>query len=211
MRLSQSTLFQLCCASFLAGALLSIFWDFLYAMRLGLMPTRCRYSIPAIQKLYTNRIHKGTKEKKKGLQMAIFFGDVLFCLVSAITVIFLLYWLNNGAFRAAALLCMALGFYLCRISISKGACWLFQWMAFGVEALAYVLCVPFKRLFAIILTNCKKNAQKRHFKHLLKQRKNYTKQVLRNVDKTLERFLPINSKSRMQKGNDHARKSKKAV
>lgn len=211
MQLSQSALFQLGCASFLAGVLLSFFYDFLYAMRLLLMPSKSRYSVSTIQKLRAARIKKETKERKKGLQVAVFLGDVLFCLASAITLILLLYWLNNGSFRAAAPLCMTLGFYLCRISISKGVRWAFQWIVFGIETFILTLCLPIKRLFAAIVTKCKKNSEKRRQKRLAIQRKSYTKQELQNIDKAAQRLLPIDSKSRMQKGDNRATKSKKAV
>ena len=211
MRLSQSALFQLCCASFLAGVILSFFYDFLYATRLFLMPSKCRYSVLTIQKLRASRIKEGTKARKKGLRAAVFFCDVLFCLVSAITLVLLLYWLNNGSFRVAAPLCMSLGFYLCRISISRGIRWGFQWMAFGIETFILALCMPIKRLFIAIAAKCQKHAQKRRQKRLSIQRKKYTKQELTSIDKAAQRILPIDSKTRMQKGDNRATKSKKAV
>ncbi len=211
MRLSQSALFQLCCASFLAGVILSFFYDFLYATRLFLMPSKCRYSVLTIQKLRASRIKEGTKARKKGLRAAVFFCDVLFCLASAITLVLLLYWLNNGSLRVAAPLCMSLGFYLCRISISKGIRWGFQWMAFGIETFILALCMPIKRLFITIAAKCQKHAQKRRQKRLSIQRKKYTKQELTSIDKAAQRILPIDSKTRMQKGDNHAAKSKKAV
>lgn len=211
MQLSQSALFQLCCASFFAGVLLSFFCDFLYTMRLWLMPSHLRYTVPTIQKLCAARIMKKGKGKGWGLQVATFFGDVFLCLASALTLILLLYWLNNGAFRAAAPLCMAFGFYFCHISLSKGVRWGFQWVVFGTEMLVYTLLRPLKYLFGIIVEKHKKNAQKRHIKCLAKQRQIYTKQELQHLEKAAMRLLPIDLKSRMQKGDDHATKSKKAV
>lgn len=211
MRLSQSVLFYLCCASFLAGVLLSLFCDFLYMMRLFLAPSQSRYTVQTIQKLRSSRFQKRTKERKKRLQIDIFFGDVLFCLVSALTLILLLYWLNNGAFRAAAPLCMAVGFYLCHMSVSKGVRFVLQWVAFGIETVIYTLCIPFKRLFAFVAINCKKKAEKRRRQHLVKQRQNYTKQELQNIDKAAIRLLPIYEKSRMRKGDNRAKQRKKTV
>ena len=211
MHLSQSALFWLCCASFFAGILLSFLCDFLYAMRLWLLPSKSRYTILSIQKLRALCIKKRTKENKKGFQIAIFFGDILLCLASALMLVLLLYWLNNGAFRAAAPFCMALGFYLCHISISKGVRLAFQWVVFAIESFIYMLLRPFQRLFAIVLAKFQKNARKRYQKRLTKQRQIYTKQAIQNIEKSVERLLPIYSKSRMQKGDNRARKSKKAI
>ena len=175
------------------------------------MPSQSRYTIQAIQKLRAPRTQKRKKQKGRVLKASTFFGDVIFCLASALTLILLLYWLNNGAFRAAAPLCMALGFYLCRISISKYVYIALQWAVFGLETLIYILCLPFKRIFAWMTAICKKEAEKMHVKRLAKQRKNYTTQQLQNIDKAAVRLLPVYSKSRITKGDNHAPKSKKAV
>ena len=211
MQLSQSALFYLFCASFLAGLALSLFYDVLYCTRIWMMPPQIRYSVGAIQKMRVSRPQKRSAKKAKGLSVAVFFEDVLFCIVCALTLILLLYWLNNGAFRAAAPLFMAAGFFLWRISISKGFRIALQWIAFGIETVIYTLCIPIKRLFTWIVQKYKKNAQIRHIKRSAKQREAYTKQELQNIAKTAERLLPIEVKSRMQKGESHARKSKKAV
>ena len=191
--------------------MLSLFYDALYSTRIWLMPSPIRYSVPAIQKMRASRAKKGNAKKAKGLPVAVFLGDVLFCIVSALTLILLLYWLNNGAFRAAAPLFMAAGFFLWRISISKGFRIALQWIAFGIETVIYILCIPIKRLFTWIVQKYKKNAQIRHIKRSAKQREAYTKQELQNIAKTAERLLQIETKNRMQKGDSYARKSKKAV
>ena len=175
------------------------------------MPSNARYTVPAIQRMRASRIKKRKKEKKKGLQAAIFLNDVLFCIIAALALILLLYWLNNGAFRAAAPLCMALGFYLCRLSVSKYIRVALQWGVFGVETLVYTLCLPFKHLFIWVAKNYKKSAAKRHQARLIKQRKNYTKQELMHIDRVAARLLPIDSTNRMQKGDNRAKQSKKAV
>lgn len=211
MQLSQSALFYLLCASFLAGLMLSLFCDFLYMTRLWLVPLSDRYTVPTIQKLCISRTKKRTQKKKKGIGVAIFFGDVLFCLVSAITLILLLYWLNNGSFRAAAPLGLALGFWLCHISLSKGVRIILQWLAFGTETVFYTLLMPLKRLFDWIARTYQKNAQKRRQERFKKQRNIYTKQELENIEKAAQRLLPIYTKTRMQKGDRRARKTKKAV
>ncbi len=211
MQLSQSALFQLSCASFLAGFLLALFCDLLYMTRLWLMPSAIRYTAPTIQRLRASRVKKGSCKKRKGLRVAIFFGDVLLCLVSAVTLILLLYWLNNGAFRAAAPLCMAVGFWLWHISISKGVRVTLQWLAFGIEMVIYALLMPVKLLFDAIAKTHKKNAQIRHKTRLAKERRNYTKQELQNIERAAERLLPTYSKSRTQKGDNRAKQRKKAV
>ena len=175
------------------------------------MPSQIRYNVPAIQKIRALRIKKGSAKKTKGLPVALFFGDVLFCIVSALTLILLLYWLNNGAFRAAAPLFMAVGFFLWHISVSKGIRIALQWVAFGLETLINTLCAPLKRLFVWIARKHKKNAQIRHIKRCEKQREAYTKQELQNIAKAAQRLLPIDAKNRMKKGDGHARQNKKAV
>ena len=212
MQISQSALFRLCCASFLIGLLLALFYDFLYMTRLWLMPSNNRYTVPAIQNLRASRIKQKTAKKRNALHVVLFISDVFFCLVSALAIILLLYWLNNGAFRAVAPLCMALGFGLWRISVSKGVRIAFQWFAFGIETVIYTLLIPLKRLFTLIVRICKKKAQKRRYKRLTKQRQNYTKQHLQNIDRTVEQLLPIDVKTRMQKGDGRAKQnSKKTV
>lgn len=201
MQLSQSALFQLSCASFIAGLLLSFFCDILYMARLWLIPSDIRYTVPAIRKRYASRVKKGVPKKRRSLKIAIFLSDVFFCLVSAVTLILLLYWLNNGAFRAAAPFCMAIGFWLCHISISKWVRVTLQWLAFGIETVLYTLLLPIKRLFAWMAKTHKKNAQRRHLAHLSKQRQIYTKQELQNIEKTMGKLLPIRIKTRRQKGD----------
>ena len=87
MQLSQSALFYLSCASFLAGLMLSLLYDVLYSTRIWLMPSPIRYSVPAIQKMRASRAKKGNAKKAKGLPVAVFLGDVLFCIVSALALI----------------------------------------------------------------------------------------------------------------------------
>ncbi len=211
MRLSQSALLSLFGASFIAGLLLAFFCDVFYMTRLWLMPSNVRYTVPAIQKALTKRGKKGSAKACKGFTIAVFLGDVLLCLVGAIMLILILYWLNNGSFRATAPLCMAAGFGLWHSSISKGVRIALQWFAFGIETMLYTILKPFKLLFAWIARTLKKNAQKRHISRLAKERQTYTKQQLQNIDRTAEMLLSTNSNSRTQKGDHHARKSKKAV
>ena len=55
---------------------------------------------PGARLASTNK--KETLKKSKSLRVTIFGDDVLICLMGAIALILLLYWHNNGAFRAAA-------------------------------------------------------------------------------------------------------------
>ena len=211
MRISQSTLFYLCCVSFLVGLLLALLYDFLYMTRLWLMPGNKRYTVMAIQKLRAARIKEGRSDARKGIRAVLFLDDVFFCLVVALAIILVLYWLNNGAFRAAAPLCMVLGFGLFRATLSKGVRIVLQWFAFGVETVLYMLLMPFKRLFAYIAKLCQKSVQKQRQKRLFKQRQANTKQALQNIERTAQGLLPIYANVKIQKGEGRARKSKKAV
>ncbi|MBQ4274509.1 MAG: spore cortex biosynthesis protein YabQ [Clostridia bacterium] len=211
MQISQSALFYLCAASFLVGLALALLYDFLYMMRLWLIPSEVRYHIPRIQELRASRIKKGSAKKHKWGSVVLFLQDVLFCLVCAITVILLLYWLNNGAFRAAAPICMAVGFWLWHISLSKGVRVALEWLAFGIETVIYALLMPIKRLFAFLAGMCKRIAQKRHQKRLANKRKIYTKQTVHNFEKAVQMLLPTYTISRTQKGDGRAKQNKKAV
>ena len=211
MRLSQSAFFQLSLASFIAGLLLSFLYDFLYVTRLWLMPSGIRYTVPTIQRLCGKRIKNRKPKKCTNLRAVIFFQDVLICLVGAITLILLLYWINNGTFRATAPLFLAIGFWLCHSLASKGARIALQWLAFGIETILYTLLMPFKRLFGWAARVCKANAQKRHLSRLAKERQNYTRRELQNIDGAIKKLLSIPVKSRTQKGERRARKNKKSI
>ena len=211
MQISQSALFYLCAASFLVGLALALLYDFLYMMRLWLIPSEVRYHIPRIQELRASRIKKGSVKKHKWGSVVLFLQDVLFCLVCAIAVILLLYWLNNGAFRAAAPICMAAAFGLWHISLSKGVRVALEWLAFGFETVIYALLMPIKRLFAFLAGMCKRIAQKRHQKRLANKRKTYTKQTLQNIERAQQTLLPTYTILRTQKGDGRAKQNKKAV
>ena len=214
MQISQSALFCLCCASFLAGILLSLFYDALYMMRLWSIPSDCRYTVTKINALRASRTKKKTKGKRHLHRVSLFFGDILFCLVGALTLILLLYWLNNGAFRAAAPLCMALGFWLWHVSISKAARIAFQWLTFGIETAIRTLLIPIKCLTRWMAKIACKVIQKQRIKCRRKQRRTYTRKELEQIDRAVQRLLPLYnvSKTRMQKGASRAKaSSKKAV
>ena len=211
MQFSQSAIFQLVCASFLAGLILALFCDVLYIARLWLKPPAIRYTVPAIQRIYARRIKESVPKKHRGLRAAVFLHDLLLCLVGAITLILLLYRYNNGAFRAAAPLCAAVGFGMWFGLVSKGMRAALQWLTFCIEMAIYTLIMPLRRLLAWGVRAYKKNAQKRRLARLVKERKRYTKHVLRSIDKNVEGLLPIYERSRMQKGERFARKTKKAI
>lgn len=145
------------------------------------------------------------------MQIAIFLEDVLFCLAGALSLILLLYWFNNGVFRATAPMCMAIGFYLCHISISKVVRKVFQWIVFGAESFICILCLPFKCLYSTIVVSYKRDIENRRQKRKAKKRQVYTKQAFQSIDKAVEQLLPIGEKSRMRKGDGSAKQRKEAV
>ena len=210
MRFSQSAFFQLACASFIAGLMLSLVYDIFYCTRIWLIPSQARYAVPAIQKMRSSRIKKGSASKPKLLPVVVFFGDVFFCIMGAITLILLLYWLNNGIFRATAPLLMTIGFFLCHISASRKIRIAMQWVAFGTETLIYTLCIPIKRLMCWIIEKHQKNARIKHQKRCAKKRETYTKQQFQSIGTTAEKLLSIN-KNRMRKGDSYAKCRKKAI
>ena len=191
MHLSQSAIFQLCVASLCAGGLLSLLFDVLGVIQIWLTSPYQRYTVPKIQALYYTRLKSKKAKKRRGLRVVIFFEDMLFCIVGAITLVLLLYWLNNGAFRAVAPLSMAIGFALCHVSVSKWVGAMLQWIAFGTETLVYWFCLPFKRLFAIIVAKLHQNAQKRRKKRLARRRRNFTNKEIQNIAKVANKLLPL--------------------
>ena len=211
MQISQSALLYLCVAGFLAGLMLALLYDLLYMMRLWVTPTEKRYRVRAIQRLRTSRIKKGSRKKPKRMKVVLFLQDVFFCFACAITNILLLYWLNNGVFRAAAPICMAVGFWLWHISISKWVRAALEWLTFGIEMGIYTLLMPLKRLFAFFAKMCKRYAQKWHQRYLAKKRQAYTKQTMQHTEKAAQGLLPIYTILRTQKGDKRAKQNKKAV
>lgn len=175
------------------------------------MPVQIRYSVPSIQKMRASHVKKGSSHKAKGLHIATFFEDVIFCIVSALVLILLLFWLNNGEFRVVAPLFMAAGFFLWHISLSKGIRIALQWCAFGIEVIIHILCTPFKHLFEWILQKHKRNALSRHIKRCRKQRETYTKKELQDITEAAQRLLPMETNNRMQKGDSHAKRRKKTI
>ena len=214
MQPSQLSFFRLSYASFSAGILISILCDLLFTMRLWLLPSGARYTVPLIQRLYQKCIKKRVDKKKhRGLHPVTFLCDVLLCLIAAVTLILLLYRFNNGTFRATAPLCMAIGFFLCHKSISIGVRIALQWLAFIIEVVLYMLVFPIKRAFHCILTVCKKKVRKWRLKHLEKIRIAHTKQQFQNIEGAVAKLLPVDKKTeKTQKGDRRAKqRSKKTV
>ena len=190
---------------------MALFYDFLYMTRLWLLPSEKRYTVATIQRLRALRVKKGSAKRQIGFRIALFCDDVLFCIVGAVTLILLLYWLNDGAFRAAAPLCMGVGFavwYLCLSKLSRIA---LQWVAFGVETVIAALLLPIKRLVTAIVKISVQNAQKQRQKRLARRRKLYTRQELQHIERAVGVLLSVNTNLKIQKGEGRARKGKKAV
>ena len=213
MQFSQPATLRLWCASFVAGLLLALFYDFLYATRLYLLPIDKRYTVAAIQSSRILLSKKETKpiKKTKLFSVVLFFEDFFFCIVSALAGILVLYWLNNGMFRATALLCIAFGFWIWHISISKIIRATFQWFVFGIEVALNTLLVPIKRLLLAIAKKRKERLQKKKEKRLHKRRQEYTKKELQSIDRVAMRLLQMDDQL-IQKGEGRAKQQhKKAI
>lgn len=212
MPASQSALLQLYLLGFLTGAGLSFLYDLLYMLRLWLLPAKKRYTAPAVARIYAQRVsQKPNREKGRAFRAFLFLGDVFFCLVSALALIFLLYGLNDGVFRVSAPLCMALGFAATRVALSPSFRILLQYAAFGLEMLTRAFLSPVLYFFRRFINLCKK-AVLRYRKHKhAKQRKKYTHEKHLNIDKTAAALFPIPDalKKRRKKGFGRARQSKK--
>lgn len=214
MQISQSALLQLYLLSFLAGCGLSVLYDLFYMLRLWLLPPKARYTVPTIAYIYAKQVPtKSKKRKGRTFRIALFLGDVLFCIISAIVLILLLYGLNDGVFRISAPLCMAVGFASVRVSLARPCRILFQCVAFGIEMLCRTLLAPFKALYRLIKGACKKRIAHRRIKKYAKQRKQYTRWQHLNIDKTVVTLLPMSSVStkEIKKGAGRAKQGKKAV
>lgn len=191
MTISQSLLFRLFCTAFIAGILLSFSYDLLYALRLWLLPQNMRYTLPAIQKIVCKRDQKSTKGKWHAYRVMLFCEDIFFCLIAAFILILLLFWLNNGAFRAMAPLGMIIGFWLCHISFSKVLRAALQWCAFCIETVIYYLLKPLKTWMGCVRKACINIYRIQHNKHLYQKRQRYTKQERLQIDRAVQVLLPI--------------------
>ena len=191
MQLSQQTLLGLFCASFIAGFSLALFYGFLYVIRLCIIPSGSRYTVPTIQNQIAKRAKKRSKKTRGKSSFFTFLSDILFCIVGAITLILILYWFNSGAFRAEAPICMAVGFYLCHRTVSKSVRIILEWFLFAIETAFYALLMPFRYLLAWMVRTHKKNQQKRRSIRFAKERKTNTQKQLQSINRTTEMLLPF--------------------
>ena len=191
MQLSQQTLLGLFCASFIAGFSLALFYDFLYAIRLCIIPSGSRYTVPTIQNRIAKRAKKGSKKTRGKISFSTFLSDILLCIVGAITLVLILYWFNSGAFRAEAPICMVVGFYLCHRTVSKSIRIILEWSLFAIETVFYALLMPFRYLLAWMVRTHKKNQQKRRSIRFGKERKTNTQKQLQSINRTTEMLLPF--------------------
>lgn len=211
MQFSQQAILRLWCASFVAGLLLALFYDLLYATRLWLIPIDKRYTVVAIQ----NRVLQSKKEtspnkKPKFFFVALLCQDVFFCFVGALASILILYWLNSGVFRATTLLSIAFGFWIWHMSFSKIVRAAFQWFVYGIEVALNALLIPIKCLLIAIAKRCKEYLQKKQQKRLHKRRQEYTKLELQSINRAAMRLLPMDDKP-IRKGERRAKQHKKAI
>lgn len=191
MQLSQQTLLGLFCASFIAGFSLALFYDFLYVTRLCIIPSGSRYTVQTIKNQIAKRAKKGSKKTRGKISFSTFLSDILLCIVGAITLVLILYWFNNGAFRAEAPICMVVGFYLCHRTVSKSIRIILEWSLFAIETAFYALLMPFRYLLAWMARTHKKNQQKRRSIRSAKERKTNTQKQLQSINRTTEMLLPF--------------------
>ncbi len=82
---------------------------------------------------------------------AVFFQDVLFCVLSAVALLLLLYYTNDGQFRGLALIGIAAGLFVYFCTVGRLFSKLFSRMAVTVRralaALLKLLLLPFKLIF----------------------------------------------------------------
>ena len=107
MEISQKLLCFLFLASFATGAFLGIIYDLLTLIRLlaGLSPVAPKVSAERFKRAC-------------GLAL-LFLGDLCFMLLCGVTLVLLLYFINDGGFRFLAPLGMSCGLFVYRVTLGR--------------------------------------------------------------------------------------------
>ena len=151
MEISQYALLLLHVYAGILGICLGLLYDGFRITRIFL---GAHYSRRVAKRLQGLRLPflkgKPPHAESRFLGLAIFLEDLLFCILSGVAFILLLYAQNNGRFRFLALVCTGLGFGLYRLTLGRLVMYASEWIAFGigtaVRYLVFFLLYPIRAL-----------------------------------------------------------------
>lgn len=154
MEVSQVALARLLLYAVLSGGCLGSLYDLFRMTRLLCFGASCSPNTAAYLQSLRLRLpllhpQKRRSEHRRALRFAVFFGDLLFCLIAGSVIVLLFFQFNSGKIRIPALICAAIGFVCYRMTLGRLTAIVFEWVAFLSEtALRYAvffLLFPFRR------------------------------------------------------------------
>ena len=176
MNISQSRLAMLYVGACLLGVLLGLLYDGFRILRIFLgehFSPRANY----FHNVKLPLIKMGTERTKRRAVRAIvvFWGDFLFCVISGVALILLLYQLNNGKIRLPVFPLAAAGFVIYRYTLGRPIMLLSETVAFLLEATLRYACFfaifPWKWIFCKIATAIRGMVRKNREKRKKQERK----------------------------------------
>ncbi len=168
MAISQSALARLLLYAVLLGGCLGVCYDVLGLNRVFFGGSFSPRTAAYLQTLRLPWLRSRQRAVGKGrlLKIAVFFSDFLFCVIAGCFVILLFYQFNSGKIRIPALVCVAVGFVLYRMTLGQLTAVFFEWVIFlsktAVRYVAFFLLFPFRRVGSRV---------KRQIRYLLERRK----------------------------------------
>lgn len=158
-----------------------------------------------------------TRGESRALGIIVFFEDLLFCLFAGISLILLLYGLNNGKFRFSVVLCVGLGFLIYRVTLGRLVMLCSEVIAFFIETFFrycfFFVLFPFSFVKRKLVAQARKTALACEVKRQKRERDRYTRQefarILVDGDGMLTRKdLSDPFHGRLKKGKKYATKKK---
>ena len=218
MEISQQALLLLHVYALLLGGILGLLYD---GFRITRIFFGAHYSRDVAKRMQSIKLPllKAGKSKKESrlIGLVVFFEDLLFCLLSAVAVIFLFYELNNGKFRFVALCCIGAGFLLYRVTLGRLVMLCSEGVAFVLEvALRYLLlffCFPFRLLYGAIRKGVLLMIMKARKRRQRAERIRYTEFILSQLSKNACGMLEERSKEETvyKKGKRYGRGKEKTI
>ncbi|MBQ1963083.1 MAG: spore cortex biosynthesis protein YabQ [Clostridia bacterium] len=212
MEVSQYALMLLHVYALILGACLGLVYDGFRITRIFLGAHYSRRIAKQLQDLRLPFLSHKEKNRDSGiLGVAVFLEDLLFCVLTGLSLVILFYEMNNGKFRFLVLLCVGAGFLVYRFTLGRLIMYCSEWIAFaiatGARYLVFFLLLPFRLLWNAIL-RCTKRVHA-HLKRA-RQKKNqrhYTAKQRARIDRDACGMIPIEQK----KGNQYGKGKQKAI
>ena len=97
---------------------------------------------------------KPSRKKDSLLSILVFFGDVIFCLFSSVSIAIFIYYFNNGEFRGFVLFGAAFGFFIYYFTLGRLVIYISERIVFALKLLLlytlFFVLYPFYFLFGKI-------------------------------------------------------------